>query len=166
MRKAKLSYYPAFLQEKGYVKIDRTPVMRDPYSTSKKGANEDVVLSPEQSEAFSQLKALYETGEARGALLYGVTGSGKTSVIKKMIDEVVSNGRSVIVLVPEISLTPQTVSVFCGYYGERVAVIHSNLSAGERFDAYRKIKDGECDVVIGTRSAVFAPVRNLGLIHG
>lgn len=152
------------LENKGYVKIDRVPIMRDPYQSAKEGKSEDVVLNDEQNQALSTLKELYETGEPRGALLYGVTGSGKTSVIKKMIDVVVSSGRSVIVLVPEISLTPQTVSVFCGYYGERVAVIHSNLSQGERFDAYRKIKDGEIDVVIGTRSAVFAPLKNLGMI--
>ena len=152
------------LLEKGYIKIDKERVMRDPYSVVKRSKGEDVVLNDEQNSALDELKALYKTGEARGALLYGITGSGKTSVIKKMIDEVVSSGRSVIVLVPEISLTPQTVSVFCGYYGERVAVIHSNLSAGERFDAYRKIKDGEIDVVIGTRSAIFAPLKNLGMI--
>lgn len=152
------------LLEKGYITIKKERVMRDPYSVAKKSKSDDVVLNDEQQSALDELKALYQTGEARGALLYGITGSGKTSVIKKMIDEVVTSGRSVIVLVPEISLTPQTVSVFCGYYGERVAVIHSNLSVGERFDAYRKIKDGEIDVVIGTRSAIFAPLKNLGMI--
>lgn len=152
------------LMEKGLIKIDKAPVMRDPYADVKVMGGEDVILNDEQSSALNELKELYSSGEARAALLYGVTGSGKTSVIKKMIDEVVSSGRSVIVLVPEISLTPQTVSVFCGYYGQRVAVIHSNLSLGERFDAYRKIKDGEIDVVIGTRSAVFAPLSNLGMI--
>ena len=154
----------AGLLEKGYIKIDKVPVMRDPYAQAKRERGEDVVLNNEQAEALKSLSDLYHTGEARAALLYGITGSGKTSVIKKMIDEVVSSGRSVIVLVPEISLTPQTVSVFCGYYGERVAVIHSNLSAGERFDAYRKIKDGAIDVVIGTRSAIFAPLPNLGMV--
>ncbi len=152
------------LVDKGFLKIERALINRDPYLRAKAEKGDDVVLSDEQNEAFKTLSDLYRTGEARGALLYGVTGSGKTSVIKKMIDEVVSSGRSVIVLVPEISLTPQTVSVFCGYYGSRVAVIHSNLSQGERFDAYRKIKDGEIDVVIGTRSAVFAPLSNLGMI--
>ncbi len=152
------------LVDKGLLKIERALINRDPYLRAKGEKGDDVVLSDEQNEAFKTLSDLYHTGEARGALLYGVTGSGKTSVIKKMIDEVVSSGRSVIVLVPEISLTPQTVSVFCGYYGSRVAVIHSNLSQGERFDAYRKIKDGEIDVVIGTRSAVFAPLSNLGMI--
>ncbi len=152
------------LADKGYVKIEKIPVMRDPYASARHTATEDVVLNDEQQAALDSLRELYETGEPHGALLYGITGSGKTSVIKKMIDVVVSSGRGVIVLVPEISLTPQTVSVFCGYYGDRVAVIHSALSDGERFDAYRKIKDGEIDVVIGTRSAIFAPVRNLGMI--
>jgi len=151
------------LVDKGLVKIERLPTRRASYLERTK-ERDDYVLSEEQTEAFDKLKSLYNTGEAHGALLYGVTGSGKTSVIKKMIDEVVSDGRSVIILVPEISLTPQTVSVFCGYYGDRVAVIHSGLSQGERFDAYRKIKDGDIDVVIGTRSAVFAPLSNLGMI--
>ncbi len=151
------------LVDKGLVKIERLPTRRASYLERTK-ERDDYVLSEEQNEAFDKLKSLYNTGEAHGALLYGVTGSGKTSVIKKMIDEVVSDGRSVIILVPEISLTPQTVSVFCGYYGDRVAVIHSGLSQGERFDAYRKIKDGDIDVVIGTRSAVFAPLPNLGMI--
>ena len=93
-----------------------------------------------------------------------MTGSGKTSVIKKMIDEVILDGKGVIILVPEISLTPQTVSIFCGYYGDRVAIIHSSLSAGERFDTYKKIFDGKADIVIGTRSAVFAPLKNIGMI--
>ena len=152
------------LEQKGYISLKKERVMRDPYSVAKREKGEDILLNDEQQSALDEITALYRTKEPRACLLYGITGSGKTSVIKKMIDEVVSSGRSVIVLVPEISLTPQTVSVFCGFYGERVAVIHSSLSAGERFDAYRKIKDGEIDVVIGTRSAVFAPLSNLGMI--
>ncbi|MBQ7761026.1 MAG: primosomal protein N' [Clostridia bacterium] len=153
------------LEKKGYIKREKIELSRDPYAESKKQKNEEpVTLSPLQTEAFNTLKDLYYTREPKGALLYGVTGSGKTSVIKKMIDEVIKDKRGVIILVPEISLTPQTVSTFCGYYGERVAVIHSSLSKGERFDTYKKIYDGEADIVIGTRSAIFAPVKNLGLI--
>ena len=152
------------LLERGYIKIEKSPLMRDPYASARHTATEDVILNDEQQNALDTLTELYKSGQACGALLYGITGSGKTSVIKKMIDEVVSSGRGVIVLVPEISLTPQTVSVFCGYYGDRVAVIHSGLSTGERFDAYKKIRDGEIDVVIGTRSAIFAPISNLGMI--
>ena len=92
------------------------------------------------------------------------SGSGKTLVIKAIIDRTLAAGRGAIVLVPEIALTPQTVSVYCGFFGDRVAVMHSSLSAGERYDAWRRVREGRCDVVIGTRSAVFAPVKNLGLI--
>ncbi len=121
-------------------------------------------LSEHQTRAYETLSSLYGSGQAKAALLYGVTGSGKTSVIRAMIDRVTSDGRGVIILVPEIALTPQTVGVFCSNYGGRVAVIHSSLSAGERVDAWRRIRDGEADIVIGTRSAVFAPVKNLGLV--
>ena len=152
------------LIEKGYVRLNRIPVSRDRYLSVKKEKREEIILSDEQQSAFEKLKELYRDNEPHGALLYGVTGSGKTSVIKKMIDEVIADKKSVIILVPEISLTPQTVSVFCGFYGDRVAVIHSALSSGERFDAYKKIKNGEVDIVIGTRSAVFAPIKNLGMI--
>ncbi|MBO5879441.1 MAG: primosomal protein N', partial [Clostridia bacterium] len=96
--------------------------------------------------------------------LFGVTGSGKTQVIMKVMDKVIAEGKSVIMMVPEIALTPQTVGIFCKRYGERVAVIHSSLSQGERLDGYRRIVRGEVDLVIGTRSAVFAPVKNLGMI--
>ena len=152
------------LLKKELIKVEQVEISRNPYSSIKKLDNTALVLSDEQETAFNTLKELYHANEPKGALLYGVTGSGKTSVMKKMIDEVVSNGQSVILLVPEISLTPQTVSTFCGYYGERVAVIHSNLSVGERFDTYKKIFDGKADIVVGTRSAIFAPVKNLGMI--
>lgn len=151
------------LLEKGLIKTYRVELNRNPYKDIKK-LDKPITLNDTQSEAYSTLKELYLMNEPRGALLFGVTGSGKTSVIKKMIDTVVSNGQGVIVLVPEISLTPQTVAVFCGYYGERVAVIHSGLSVGERFDTYKKIFDGTADIVVGTRSAIFAPVKNLGMI--
>ncbi len=151
------------LMKKGLVGMRKIEVLRTAYSF-KTGEREAVVLSEEQQKAFDTLSRLYHDTEPRAALLYGVTGSGKTSVIKKMIDEAIDNGQGVIVLVPEISLTPQTVETFCGYYGERVAVVHSALSGGERFDTYKRIFDGAADIVIGTRSAVFAPVKNLGMI--
>ena len=153
------------LIKKELVSTYKVELFRDPYAFLKGESKEEPIkLSDEQMEAFNTLKSLYLTKEPRAALLFGVTGSGKTSVIKKMIDEVINDGRGVIILVPEISLTPQTVSVFCSYYKDRVAVIHSSLSAGERFDTYKKIADGEASIVIGTRSAVFAPVKNLGMI--
>ena len=152
------------LLKKGLISCEQIEVLRNPYKNIQRLDNSALVLSKEQSEAFDTLKMLYSSNEAKCALLYGVTGSGKTSVMKKMIDEVVKNGQGVILLVPEISLTPQTVSTFCGYYGDRVAVIHSNLSVGERFDTYKKIFDGKADIVVGTRSAIFAPIKNLGMI--
>ncbi len=121
-------------------------------------------LSPEQQHAFDTLNGLYESGEAKAALLHGVTGSGKTRVILSMIDRVRKDGKGAIILVPEISLTPQMVGIFLARYGDKVAVIHSSLSAGERYDAWRRIRDGLADVVIGTRSAVFAPLQKPGLI--
>ncbi|MBR5870847.1 MAG: primosomal protein N', partial [Clostridia bacterium] len=125
---------------------------------------DDNVLNEEQQNACDELCALYRTHEPKAALLHGVTGSGKTRVIKAMMDEVLADGRQVIMLVPEISLTPQSVSIFCSYYGNRVALLHSALSAGERLDVWRRVKRGEVDIVIGTRSAVFVPFERLGMI--
>lgn len=121
-------------------------------------------LSPAQQTAFDQLAVLYRSGEPHAALLYGVTGSGKTRVMLAMIDEVLRSGRQVILLLPEIALTPQSVAIFCAYYGARVAVMHSGLSGGERLETYRRIRAGEADLVIGTRSAVFAPLPKIGMI--
>ncbi len=123
-----------------------------------------IVLNSEQEEACASLCALADSPDAKAALLHGVTGSGKTNVMLKVIDHVLEGGRSVIVLLPEIALTPQSLAIFCSRYGERVAILHSGLSAGERFEAYRRIRRGHADVVIGTRSAVFAPLANPGLI--
>lgn len=123
-----------------------------------------LVLNEEQTSAFEKLKELSDSGLPKAALLHGVTGSGKTSVMMKTIDHVLSKGRSVIVLLPEIALTPQSLEIFCSRYGNRVAIIHSGLSEGERFDAFKRIKNGGADVVIGTRSAVFSPLENLGMI--
>ena len=152
------------LKAAGAVEVRMESVYRNPYADLKAEDGKKNVLSPHQTRAFDTLCALYASGEAKCALLYGVTGSGKTRVMKAMIDRVVESGRGVIVLVPEISLTPQTVGLFCSFYGERVAVLHSSLSAGERYDAYRRIAEGMVDMVIGTRSAVFAPLPNLGMI--
>ena len=128
------------------------------------GEPKPIELNDEQQSALDTLNSLIDSGEAKAALLHGITGSGKTCVMMKVIDRVLGDGKGVILLLPEISLTPQTLGLFCSRYGDRVAVIHSALSAGERFDTYNKIKEGKADVIIGTRSAVFAPVRELGLI--
>ncbi len=148
---------------KGILSLRECAVIRNPYKGRGK-VTDDNTLSACQARAAKTLSELASSGEAKAALLYGVTGSGKTRVIKSVIDSVIEGGRSVIVLVPEISLTGQTVDLFCGYFGERVAVIHSSLSEGEKLDAWRRIRAHEVDVVIGTRSAVFAPLDNLGMI--
>ena len=97
-------------------------------------------------------------------LLHGVTGSGKTQVFIKLFDAVIRSGKQAVLLVPEISLTPQMLTKFQSVFGKRVAVMHSSLSLGEQLDEYKRIKDGDAQIVIGTRSAVFAPFDNIGLI--
>ena len=146
------------LTDKGIIKVVQSESIRNPYAEyARIRDNSEIILSPAQQTAYDTIESELLADEARAALLFGVTGSGKTKVIMKAIDRTLSEGRRVIMLVPEIALTPQTVNIFCRRYGERVAVIHSSLSAGERFDAWRRIKRGEVDLVIGTRSAIFAP---------
>lgn len=123
-----------------------------------------ITLSDEQQKAFEKLLEVYENGKGGTALLYGVTGSGKTGVYTELIEKAMADGRGVIVLVPEISLTPQSAAVFMSRFGKKTAVLHSGMSVGERFDEWHRIKRGDATIVIGTRSAVFAPVKNLGLI--
>ncbi len=152
------------LVNRGFVELEKTVSYRVPYELPEKKNNGEIKLNEEQQAAYDSLAQMLCCGEARAALLYGVTGSGKTSVMLAAIDLALSRGRGVIVMLPEIALTPQTLGIFCARYGERVAVIHSALSQGERIDTYTLIKEGKADVVIGTRSAVFAPVKNLGMI--
>ncbi len=153
------------LIDRKHITVRREEQIRNPYASYADVRDASpIALSRAQTGAFDRLNALYESHQPRAALLHGVTGSGKTKVMLKLIDRVIADGRSAIVMVPEIALTPQTVHIFCARYGERVAVIHSSLSAGERFDAWRRIRGGQVDLVIGTRSAVFAPLSNLGLM--
>ncbi len=153
------------LIKRGLIDCETLELSRDPYAPSGKEIPPDGnILTDEQQNAASALCTLADAGEPRAALLYGVTGSGKTRVIKTVIDHVTASGRQAIVLVPEIALTPQTVGLFRAFYGNRIAVLHSGLSAGERFDAWRRLRAGEADICIGTRSAVFAPCPNPGLI--
>ena len=154
------------LCDKGLVRINKHTVDRSiiPERTTKKEAG-PLILNSDQRSAFERLCALADSEEAHGALLHGITGSGKTSVMLALIDHVLEKGEAAIILLPEIALTPQSLEIFCSKYGERVAVIHSALSAGERFDTHKRIKSGKADVIIGTRSAVFAPTsKKLGLI--
>ena len=122
------------------------------------------VLNLEQQAAFEGLDKLARQDKPAAALLYGVTGSGKTQVYIRLIQETLSRGRTALVLVPEIVLTPQLLRIFASHFGKQVAVLHSSLRAGERYDEWKRARRGEAPVVIGTRSAVFAPLDNLGLI--
>jgi primosomal protein N' (replication factor Y) len=153
------------LVKRGLLAEEEAPLLRDPYADVKRVVDRSpIVLSRAQGAAYDTLVALLREDAPRAALLHGVTGSGKTKVMMKLIDETIASGKSAILMVPEIALTPQTVGIFCARYGDRVAVIHSSLGDGERFDAWQRIASGEIDLVIGTRSAVFAPLSNLGLV--
>ncbi len=153
------------LEKRGIINISHRRVMREAYDFSAFTQKyEDITLSREQNEAYNTLLPLLESSEPAAALLYGVTGSGKTSVILKLIDRALERGQGVILLVPEIALTLQNASKLFARYGDRVAVIHSAMSEGQRHDAWEGLKSGKKTVVLGTRSAVFAPVKNLGAI--
>ncbi len=158
------------LEKAGILSVRSELAYRNPYRalTQRAGAQgnrgTESPLNDGQRRAYEALAGLYETGQAKAALLHGVTGSGKTRVIKAMMDRVLADGRQIIMLVPEISLTPQSVSIFCAYYGDRVAVLHSGLSNGERLDVWRRARAHDIDIVIGTRSAIFTPFENLGMI--
>ena len=152
------------LEKKELISIIDSNVYRIPkteYVNTK--ASGDISLTDMQNKAYSGLCEKYKNGGGV-SLLFGVTGSGKTSVFLKLIDDVVADRKNVIVMVPEISLTPQMMSLFKGRYGEKVAIFHSALSMGERKDEYRRVKRGLAQIVVGTRSAVFAPFENIGLI--
>ncbi len=123
-----------------------------------------LVLSGAQQQVYDGLAALAQQEGAAAALLYGVTGSGKTQIYIQLIADAVARGQSAILLVPEIGLTPQMIRTFVGHFGGQVAVLHSALSIGERYDSWNKIREGRAKVVIGTRSAIFAPVQNLGIL--
>ena len=150
--------------KKGYAELYDSEIYRKPgYEKSKEKAPSPI-LTDSQNAAYTQLLDKYRSGKGSAALLFGVTGSGKTQVFLKLIEEVVNDGRGVIVMVPEIALTPQTLGIFYSHFGDKVAVFHSALSAGERIDEWKRVKSGEAKIAIGTRSAVFAPFSDLGLI--
>lgn len=150
------------LEKKGLVFFYDKETYRQPYHEKSQNVD-DVILTESQHNAFDNLLRQYKNGGGT-SLLYGVTGSGKTQVYLRLIDEVIKDGKGVIVMVPEISLTPQTLMLFHRRYGEKVAVFHSALSDGERLDEWKRVKRGLAQIAVGTRSAVFAPFENLGLV--
>ena len=155
----------AFLEKRGLIETVMRSVERAAYSTDRFDTScGEIVLSDEQKEAYDVLAQRLDSQKASAALLYGVTGSGKTSVVLSLIDKAVSDGKGVIMLVPEIALTSQSARALFSRYGDKVAMIHSGMSKGERHDSWEAIRSGRKNVVLGTRSAIFAPVKELGLV--
>lgn len=152
------------LVKKGLCEYFEQIVYRTPQMPEGRTDPADLILSAKQQEVYEGLLSLYHKEEAAAALLFGVTGSGKTQIFIRLIRDCLAEGKQAILMVPEISLTPQMLRKFRGYFGEDVAVVHSSLSLGERLDEYRRIKAGEARVIIGTRSSVFSPCSRLGLI--
>ncbi len=156
------------LVKRGLAELREEAVVRDPHADEQFVATSNLVLNPEQLLALKEITQALDLPEStRPILLHGVTGSGKTEIYLQAIRAALERGRSAIVLVPEISLTPQTVERFKGRFAEAqdaVAVLHSHLSQGERHDEWHKIHSGRARIAIGPRSAVFAPLKNLGLI--
>ena len=154
------------LCKKGYTEIIEKKVERDPFEFKDIQRTYKLPLTEEQQNAFNSVADAMDDMLFSEFLLFGVTGSGKTEVYLQLIEKVLEDGeKASILLVPEISLTPQTVNRFIARFGkEKVAVLHSKLSIGERYDQWHKIKEGKAKIIIGARSAIFAPVKNLGLV--
>lgn len=152
------------LEQKGVVKIIQTEVYRDPFKERHFEKSGHLPLTAIQKPVFEEIKRSVENNVNDVFLLHGVTGSGKTEVYLQCIDAALNKGQEAIMLVPEISLTPQMVERFKSRFGDRVAVFHSGLSVGEKYDEWRKIYRKEVQVVVGARSAIFAPFQNLGII--
>jgi len=151
------------LEKAQQITLEQIEVFRRP-DYSQGGNSPPPVLNEEQQNAFDGILKLALEDRPSASLLYGVTGSGKTSVYIRLIYEMLDRGKGSILLVPEIALTPQMLKTFSSHFGSSIAVMHSSLSLGERYDEWKRIKRGEAKVVIGTRSAVFAPVADLGMI--
>jgi primosomal protein N' (replication factor Y) len=155
----------ALLAELGFIRFSEAEITRDPLARLNPIPTEALQLTPEQQLVVTHVKQqLNGANEVKPNLLQGVTSSGKTEVYLQAVDETLRLGKQAIILVPEISLTPQTVSRFLARFQGKVALIHSRLSPGERYDTWRRIRSGELPVVVGARSALFAPLKNLGLI--
>ncbi|MBW1807728.1 MAG: primosomal protein N' [Deltaproteobacteria bacterium] len=152
------------LEQKGLVRLERETRRREPESPDLPLPDEVVSLNPQQTQALACLTGALEKDEYAAFLLHGVTGSGKTEVYLRAIDHALALGKDAILLVPEISLTPQLLSRVTGRFGRLVAVLHSGLSQGERLDEWRRLQRHQARVAVGARSAVFAPVRKLGIL--
>lgn len=151
------------LEELGYVTFSERPVLRC-REIRPAEIHRPLVLNPEQQRCFEGLSAQMESEKPGVALLYGITGSGKTSVYIQLIQKCLDDGKAALLLVPEIALTPQLLGLMAAWFGETVAILHSSLGLGERYDQWKRVRAGEARVIVGTRSAVFAPSTDLGLI--
>lgn len=153
------------LEQKGYIEIIEKPIERNPFINKNIKKTTNLDLTEEQKNAFNEVSNSIENDKFNEFLIFGVTGSGKTEIYLQLIGEVLKKNKTAIVLVPEISLTPQMVDRFMArFYEKDIAVLHSKLSVGERYDQWKKIESGDVKIVIGARSAIFAPIKNLGLI--
>ena len=152
------------LLEQGVLRVDQDEVYRMAVDGEQIPREQLDLLTPPQQEALAQILKEWEQPSPRPVLIHGVTGSGKTQVYMKLIQKEVDEGRQVIVLIPEIALTYQTVRRFYGWFGDKVSVLNSRLSQGERYDQFRRAKRGELQVMVGPRSALFTPFSKLGLI--
>ena len=153
------------LEKNGYIEFIEKKIERDPLENKKIEKTTKLELTEEQKIAYERIKESIEQNKYEEFLLYGVTGSGKTEIYLQLIENALGNGKTAIMLVPEISLTPQTINRFIARFGkETLAVLHSKLSIGERYDEWNKIKNGQANIIIGARSAIFAPTENIGII--
>ena len=152
------------MAKKGWISYTEIETERNPFDSLECEIPKELVLTDEQDKVLKEAIPLMGQNKLSEILIHGVTGSGKTEIYIRLIEEAIKLKKTAIMLVPEISLTPQMISCFSARFGNRIAIQHSRLSQGERFDQWRKIKTGEVDVVIGVRSAVFAPLSNLGII--
>lgn len=153
------------LVEKGYLKIVDEKIDRNPLINKEVVENEKLQFNEEQIKVYKSVLKSINNKEFKEFLLYGITGSGKTEIYLQLIEQVINNNKSAIVLVPEISLTPQMIERFIGRFGkEKIAVLHSKLSIGERHDEWIRIKENRAKIIIGARSAIFAPIQDLGIV--
>ena len=153
------------LEKNGYIEFCEQAIERNPFMHKVISSTQNLTLTEEQKDAYTAVEDAIDDMMNSEFLLFGVTGSGKTEVYLQLINKVLALGKTSVMLVPEISLTPQTVDRFIARFGQdKIAVLHSKLSVGERYDQWYKIKNGEAKIVIGARSAMFAPVNDLGII--
>ena len=152
------------LEEQGIIRVECNEVMRNSFQEQGMETETEKPLTPSQERAVGQILQEWQQPSPRPVLLEGVTGSGKTQVYMKLIEHVLAQGKEAIVLIPEIALTYQTVRRFYARFGEKVSVINSRLSQGERYDQFKRARRGEVQIMVGPRSALFTPFSNLGLI--